>query len=207
MATTVSISGGQGNSMVLSGFTIKSLNCCNAYSLKCDNSSPTVQNCHFISTVIIKNMSSPILDGCYFTSDTIADVRPGGMLIENSSPIIKECKFELCKSNRFGGAIGNHAGSNTKINSCEFIKCQADIGGAICNSSKLTVTNSDFEGNSSRYGGAIYNIGSYSEYESCNFTNNSASNSGGAICNDGQAIIMKLPNAYLITVHSSTILH
>ena len=63
-----------------------------------------------------------------------------------------------------------------------------EVGGAICNLGKLTVTGSSFRDNSAEVGGAIFYLGEASISDS-SFSGNSADAVGGAIASDGEARI------------------
>jgi hypothetical protein len=97
----------------------------------------------------------------------------------------------------YGGAIANIDGTLTVTN-CTFSGNSANLGGAIFNSGMLTVTNCTFFGNIANAGyngpggGAIFNSGTLTlTVTNSTFTDNSANvGSGGAILNDGNALIV-----------------
>lgn len=136
----------------------------------------------------------------------------GGVLVDgretgnSAEVIIAYCTFENNASNYMGGAIqfeGSYGGKTRGwIDHCTFTNNRATTyGGAILangygGSANMLITNSSFTSNTAYEGGAIYNYatnsyatGSQSNatIRNCFFTDNSATNSGGAIVNDGRS--------------------
>ncbi|MGL4669643.1 MAG: beta strand repeat-containing protein [Methanobacteriaceae archaeon] len=100
-----------------------------------------------------------------------------------------------------GGAIANWY-SEINISNSVFDNNSADYGGSISNydslvdmlveftgSGSINIFNSKLTNNSAQYGGAIYNSNGRISIQSSDFINNSATNLGGAICNDRLSII------------------
>jgi len=79
---------------------------------------------------------------------------------------------------------------------------QSGRGGAIANFNTLSIVSSKFEQNSGKYGGAIYNgNGGEITLTNSDFTGNSASNQGGAIYNN---VTASSPQAGTVTVNGGT---
>lgn len=143
-------------------------------------------------------------EGCSATNNG------GAIRITGSSAIIENCTFKGCRASygggvqsqgqtnlriigstfvngnaKYGGAI--HINGNTKqmtIDGCNFINNVAsEDGGAISRyeSSSVDIINSNFEGNSAQWGGAIYLRYTDGKLSNCTFKNNHASVDSGAV--------------------------
>ncbi|WP_405308192.1 hypothetical protein [Methanobrevibacter sp.] len=143
-------------------------------------------------------------EGCSATNNG------GAIRITGSSAIIENCTFKGCRASygggvqsqgqtnlriigstfvngnaKYGGAI--HINGNTKqmtIDGCNFINNVAsEDGGAISRyeSSSVDIINSNFEGNSAQWGGAIYLKYTDGKLSNCTFKNNHASVDSGAV--------------------------
>ena len=117
--------------------------------------------------------------------------RGGGIIIQNGSPIIRNCFFSNNKANFFGGAISNlaaFAASNPTIENCSFEVnfCLQGNGGAIHNEGfgaivEITVTDCFFMKNqAAENGGAFYGNVLEAQIDGCKFQSNFAQR-GGAI--------------------------
>lgn len=111
----------------------------------------------------------------------------GNSTFENNGGINREVNATTGQTitTGYGGAIYNTDGyeipAELEIANTTFRNNSAASGGAIYNSSKMIVTNSNFEGNTAvNYGGAIYNSGEATIIDST-FYNNGATAAGGAI--------------------------
>ncbi|WP_405272640.1 hypothetical protein [Methanobrevibacter sp.] len=146
---------------------------------------------------------------CTFEGCSATD-NGGAIRITGSSAIIENCTFKGCRASygggvqsqgqtnlriigstfvngnaKYGGAI--HINGNTKqmtIDGCNFINNVAsEDGGAISRyeSSSVDIINSNFEGNSAQWGGAIYLKYTDGKLSNCTFKNNHASVDSGAV--------------------------
>ena len=101
----------------------------------------------------------------------------------------------------YGGAIGSIYSntdiySNGDISSCHFTDNYASYsGGAVYFDGKCVISNTEFVDNHANYGGAIYSVSSRKEamiflnVSSCNFLDNSANETGGAITSAGKCVV------------------
>ena len=127
------------------------------------------------------------ITSCIFTNCTATD-GGGGVYNQEGSHYMALCSFVNCSCNNYGGAIGNGGSGNRYITACSFVNCSSsNYGGAIDNCADCNIISSSFDNCSANYGGAIFvnYIGVCDEISSCNFTDCSASNSGGAIYTRG----------------------
>lgn len=122
---------------------------------------------------------------------------------ENATLNLTNCTFqndEATKKDGFesgkGGAIWNAGTVN--IESVEFKDCQAEYGGVIYNDASgiITMTSNNkvtsfYSSKANVDGGAIYNLGSVSLVSQTIFNTNYASNTAGAIWNNGPLLSLK----------------
>ena len=104
----------------------------------------------------------------------------GGMFNESdATTTIRNCTF---KNNR-ASAGGGFFGGAESVDSCNFVHNQAEYGGAIdiWLSAEVLIKNSNFNENKAMYGGAISGRVVNPQIHSCSFTNNEATEDGGAI--------------------------
>jgi hypothetical protein len=134
------------------------------------------------------NGSSPKFLDCRIRQNT-ATVRGGGVCCYASSPIIRECLFELNDvsgtSNPYGGAMACINGADAIIEDCDFTANTAAWfgGGVYCQSSNPQFRGCWFERNVSdnQGGGAVYcGTNSAPAFTGCTFLENSGPD-GGAI--------------------------
>ncbi len=99
--------------------------------------------------------SSSVLDG--FTIQNGGGVMwGGGIFIDNSSPLIRNCYFTSNSVSAHGAGI-YMSGSSSTVENCTFSNNSAIMDGVIyINSSAAVITNCIFTNNSVRYGGGIY---------------------------------------------------
>ncbi len=134
------------------------------------------------------------IDGSTFTSNSSPNygaIGCGGSssLTITNSTFTSNSATSTTADNGNGGAIGAIATSTLVVDGCHFNSNSASStgnGGAVYSITTsvdgASVSNSDFDGNSAKYGGAIaVNLGSAVELTSCTFNNNTANNNGGAI--------------------------
>ena len=113
----------------------------------------------------------------------------GGAIYNEGVLTIRDSVFSDNSAVEGGGAIFNWREASVSISESEFSDNSAAYGGAIDNSGELTISDSDFSGNSSvNQGGAIDNRGELTISDS-NFSDNSAPQLGGAIDNSGELTI------------------
>ncbi len=122
----------------------------------------------------------------------------GGAIYNNGNLTVKGITFSNNYANADnGGAIYNNHGSTLTVTNCAFFSNTAlNNGGAIYNNGTLTVTSSGFSGGNAMNGGAIYNdVSSVLNINNSSFSNNNASQYGGAIYNTGSTV---MDNDFLI---------
>ncbi|MGB9978169.1 beta strand repeat-containing protein [Methanobacterium sp.] len=110
----------------------------------------------------------------------------GGAINNQGTLTANKCIFNN-NSARVGGAIYNSPNSTLKVNNSMFIDNIGKLGGSIYNHGSSIVKGSIFTNNTAQKGGAIFNL-NYDlllNIDNCIFTNNSAAyNFGGAIYNN-----------------------
>ena len=106
----------------------------------------------------------------------------GGMLIEGTSPLIKECVFENC-TGRWGGGFYCDEGSPEIVDSIFVSNTSSSMGGSICfkYESNGIVTGCMFQSNESFHGAGLYTNESDIQVSLCTYTGNIAEY-GGGIC-------------------------
>ena len=187
---------GETQDSVVDGFTIINGSTDYGAGIRCDVSSPTIDNCIFKSNSAVilgggihAGSSSPIVTNCTFEENRAGD-HAGGMSCKNSNALISGCVFigNVCDNySADGGAILNAGDTSATIVNCLFVGNSAnESGGAIRNDrSSPAIINCTFNGNSTRIGGAIHNAPYASPIiTNCIFWGNSAS-SGDEIDNNG----------------------
>lgn len=153
-----------------------------------------VQNCTFINNTA-NNGGSIYSAGNVTNSKFINNSADyGGAIVNKESINISNCDFAANSANVMGGAL--FIGEELLIVNSRFIENLADYGGAIfLSEGNYTIETSTFIGNSANYGGAL---NTYCESEermthtnvlTCEFSQNSANKSGGAIYSEGFIII------------------
>ena len=134
---------------------------------------------------LIYNESSLRFENCRFLSNSFDDEY--GIISNNGHLEIVNCLFE--DNSLFlgkGSCIINYG--TVLIKDSKFINNKSEYGGAIYNKSKLDITGSIFQGNTSEYeGGAIYNESRLKILNSIFIENKSFK--GGAICNENCLLI------------------
>ncbi|MBN1764067.1 MAG: right-handed parallel beta-helix repeat-containing protein [Sedimentisphaerales bacterium] len=161
------------NSSILDGFTIT-----NGYidteqdggaGIRCDTSSPTIQNCKFINNYC----------------DNSVYARGGGILIINSSDaIVTNCIFEDNEA-RDGGGVYLGRDTNPTVRDCRFSNNHSNGGwaGAISIlSDSAAIEHCIMENNTGYRGAGIYIQSDYTILDSCTIIGNTSNNYGGGIC-------------------------
>lgn len=149
--------------------------------------------------VVIKNNQSNTTGGviCGNDDNTIINIM-GGSFINNSSTKqgsaggfggviasfgtlnITGGSFEGNSATNKGGAIWLSRNAKSQISNASFLNNQADIGGAISASCRLSISQCQMDQNKANWGGAVYlDLGG--DIEQSIFNNNEAGKSGGAI--------------------------
>ena len=108
----------------------------------------------------------------------------GALYVVGTGLALQNCTFENNIAKGHGGAIGISGASVVTCENCTFPNNTGSNGGAIridadCNA---IFTSCDFLGNNGKSGGAICAAGATS-FENCTFTENTASDDGGAVWN------------------------
>ena len=187
---------GETQNSVVAGFNITNGSTDYGAGIRCDISSPAIDNCILTSNSaeisgggIYAGGSSPVVTNCTFEENRAGD-NAGGMCCKHSNALISGCVFikNVCDNySADGGAMLNASETSATIVNCLFVGNTArESGGAIRNDrSSPTIINCTFNGNSTRYGGAIHNAPYASPIiTNCIFWGNSAS-SGDEIDNNG----------------------
>ncbi|MCZ6654420.1 MAG: hypothetical protein O7D91_15505 [Planctomycetota bacterium] len=152
----------------------------------------TIHDCVFddnsaqFGGAIFDFVSSPILTGCTFNSNT-ATLHGGGINnTADSNPTVSDCTFNI-NTAECGGGIYNTNSSGPTVSDCTFSINTAENGGGMANESGSdpTVTNCVFEGNiaGEHGGGMINSFESTPVITGCLFSENSAEQCGGGIHN------------------------
>lgn len=125
----------------------------------------------YLTETIIIDVDDIILDGQGHTIHATGNKQI--LFITANNITLKNITFKNAHSDNDGGAIFNLNGS-LKIVNCDFIDNHTDMsdGGAIYNDEgHVIIEDCDFNGNSAKFGGAIYN-GNTLKLTGCNFSNN-----------------------------------
>jgi len=134
--------------------------------------------------------ATAVLDGFTITGGTADGWEPnngGGMVNENSNPILINCTFKGNSAPISGGGMFNHNSNLTLLN-CIFTGNSAarSGGGMYNNDSSATLTNCAFIDNAGgdSGGGGMYNTQSILLLADCTFSENLTEGSGGGIHNN-----------------------
>lgn len=188
---------------VLDGFTITGGNANEGSStdawgggLLNDTSSPTINNCIFISNdasingggMYNYNGSDPTVNNCIF-SDNYAWNGGGMCNTSNSNPSVVKCTF-INNTAINGGGMNNYTLGTIRIINSTFISNTATNGAGLYNRTViLEATNCLFNGNSSGTGGGFYNYDSVSDVINCTFFGNSATDKGGGLYTTNNSVL------------------
>jgi len=196
--------GGTGSDAVIEGIGIRNGNVLaleGAYRggagiLCLDSSSPTLRNVGFSGNVAggggaiaCYGDGIPVVEGCRFV-DNYGQFNGGGILVWGESSIeIRNSVFIDNYAYDKGGAIRSASSATTEISGCRFEGNVSRYGGALEGGGFL-VSSTAFVGNSSwaNYGGAIDGYGF--SLTGCVFVGNYAPQQGGAISSWGSADIV-----------------
>jgi len=159
------------------------------------SSSPTIQNCTFTNNSVLKiggaicnkNFSSPVVINCNFIYNSTSLSGSGIANFLNSSPKVVNCIFLNNLADSSGGGMYNGYNSCPDIIECYFLKNSADYGGGIRNYKSMPIVrNSIFNNNSANFagGGMCNNYYSSVSMYGCKFTGNSAHFGGGGMSNE-----------------------
>lgn len=121
--------------------------------------------------------STATYTNCTFQNHTTSAWH-GSSLVSGSSPTFSGCTFaaNTCES---GGGVIALFDSGSIITACHFNANSAGFGGSIyAVNSGLTISNSTFTGNTASPGGAVYLIGGSQTVSGCTFTQNHAPDGG-----------------------------
>lgn len=155
-------------------------------------SQPTISRCTFSMNYATRGGALGVtyrgparVIACTFVNNE-AGTHGGAVYTDSAAPTFSKCLFVDNTAAQDGGAIAlyAHHSSGWMMDGCRFYANQAKNGGAIHNANieTLTCTNCIFDLNSaSETGGAICNTRSDLNIENCTFTRNRAEDSCGAI--------------------------
>jgi len=125
------------------------------------------------------SVSTATYTNCTFQNHT-SSAWHGVSLVAGSSPTFDGCTFTSNSCTSGGGAIALFDGDDTHITDCHFNSNSAGFGGGIyAVNSALSISNTTFAGNASATGGGLYLLGDTATVSGCTFTQNLA-NGGGA---------------------------
>lgn len=167
----------------------------------CSDSDPVFSHCRILNNSAMLgggggmklDQSNPSVLYCEF-NDNSSEEAGGGIYNLSSSPTITNSTFQgnfSASTYRGGGAICNRYSSNPTIGGSSFHNnVSAGKGGAIFNSvnnisGPIMLSNCLFSGNMAEDGGAIANDETSTMFYDCTFLENSATEQGGAIYNEG----------------------
>jgi hypothetical protein len=147
-------------------------------------------NSYHVVTCNISSSSTAVLDGFQIVEGnadggTFPQWIGAGLYLSSGEPFIQNCLFKNNKAS-YGGGIANWGYGQPHINSCWFIENEASSrgGGIDIQHSGAVLRGCMFLANSAHSGGGLYAINNASRPElySCVFSGNTATHSGGAIC-------------------------
>lgn len=125
------------------------------------------------------SVSTATYTNCTFQNHT-ASAWHGVSLIAGSSPTFTGCTFSSNSCVSGGGAIALFDGDGASFQTCHFNTNTAGFGGGIyAVNSALSIINSTFTSNAASTGGGLYLLGDTATVSGCTFTQNLA-NGGGA---------------------------
>lgn len=143
-----------------------------------------------------RSASRPTIEGCVFSSNR-ASLEGGALYVTSAAgPILTNVIFDANECTGRGGAISS-TNARLVVDGCTFFGNDAPYGGAMFLQYDMYVfiTDSDFSGNTSGVGGAVYDFGSSPSISGSTFTDNhiwgDGYNSGGAvdIVNSNSAVV------------------
>ena len=105
----------------------------------------------------------------------------GGLLVEDSSPTIRNCTFKGSYSGNKGGAI-SFEGSQSVLTDCLFSENESEYGGSLfLSDSDLTLERCTFMDNNAEYtAGGVYSRASALDFVECDFSGNQSEFCGAA---------------------------
>jgi hypothetical protein len=147
------------------------------------SSSPTINNCIFISNIssnsprnggglYIRDGADAIITNCAFTGNI-----GSGASIESSHSVVRNCVFS---TNTNGGMYVN---GNNETNNCVFSNNTGSYGGGISNNSTIdtvSIAGCVFFNNIAISGGGVYSIGGDFNIRNCTFYSNSVTGTAGS---------------------------
>lgn len=156
---------------------------------------PVLAQCEFVGNRAdegggLFNLNAPsVLHECLF-SQNVANSSGGGISLVSSELRLERCRFDQ-NSASDGGGVACLDGDPT-VTDCTFEENLADAtGGAIIGlDCGMSIRGSQFQGNRSADGGAVYNLSGHPTIHDCVFHGNTAELSGGAISNDASDAVM-----------------
>ena len=144
---------------VVNGFTFTR---CYAYAIRCDSSTPVIQNCVFDHNglgIVSRLRGNCQVLNCIFTNNMPVDDRGAGAAIYKASPLFENCLFQR-NSGWGGGAAIQDAPSQPLFRYCSFI----DNGFSYVDAYPL--------------GGALFlSYGAHPRFENCTFSRNKGTGS------------------------------
>ncbi len=170
---------------------------------------PMLINCTFngnrgrSGAAVFNSSGSPSFVDCTF-SGNLADNNGGGMYNDSCAPRLLNCTFVGNSANSDGGGMYNN-NSDPAMTNCTFSENSGHYGGSLCNYiSEPMLADCHFIGNwASQSGGAVYNNGSISTFFNCTFEENSASVNGGGIFNEGSTTSSQMSLTNCIFIRNS----
>jgi hypothetical protein len=130
--------------------------------------------------VLCRGGSSPTISSCVFEGNS-AHGTGGGLAVIESSPVVRDCTFELNEVRHphgDGGGIFSWGSTLLLIEDCRFVQNRAHEGGGVCvaTNSNVIVRRSIFAFNEATAlaegGGGIIVVNAYTLIENCTFIGN-----------------------------------
>ncbi len=161
----------------------------------------TIRNCSFLGNEnptrvgggIFSQDAFSLFEGCTFEANNSND--GGGLYIQEVNEevvsVVNDCGFFSNIGGRLGGAICIGGGDVEVMNST-FENNEAPSGGGaffIFQENFTIVSDCEFSGNISDFGGVMRSQGDESIWENCTFEDNEGPSAGGAICGTFESVV------------------
>lgn len=119
----------------------------------------------------VLNNGTLTLSACVFSNNI--SLENGGAIFNQATLTVRDCTFSGNKATSSGGALFSMSGATATISGSTFSGNSAGYGAAILNEDMMTVTNCTFSGNTAtNSGGAILNNGGTLVVQSCTISGN-----------------------------------
>ncbi|MCZ6837217.1 MAG: hypothetical protein O7G85_15690 [Planctomycetota bacterium] len=193
-STVITCTSNEGPDTIISGFTLiggnVTLTTLNGGGLRCDGSSPTINDCVFWFNFAVQGGGMHLTGGApAFTDCTIKDCNAtgsgSGVYIANGAPTFTNCTIGPNTNPGLGAGVYVAGGTPTFTGGSFTLNIAQVTGGGLYNESgDVTLLGCSFSRNDAAAGGggAVYMTnGAILTADQCTFLDNQANNSGGAI--------------------------